>query len=245
MKWRVTWSADAAVPSRRAVLRSQGLPDGPELPPRLAAVFEEAFALYRRLAEPRAILRMVGREEFATVYRGEGRNDAATPLALVYPRAEALVLFAATVGGTVTRAVADLFARHELAVGYALDAVASEAADRLAAAAAADCQGRLIAAGRLGPGARALPYSPGYCGWHVSGQRALFAVLRPEEIGITLNDSCLMQPLKSVSGVIVAGPGTIHQFDQTFPCCESCGTRHCQDRMLSVLDGSAPGLGLP
>jgi hypothetical protein len=218
------------------VLRSQGLPDGPALPPRLAAVTEEALAWYRRLAEPRAILRLVGREEFAAVVRGDGRNDEAIPLALVYPRAEALVLFAATVGGAVTGAVADLFARHELALGYALDAAASEAAEGLAFAAAADCLDRLTAAGLLGSDARALPYSPGYCGWHVSGQRALFAALGPEDIGITLNDGCLMQPLKSVSGVIVAGPAAIHQFDQTFPCCESCGTRQCQDRMRSVLD---------
>lgn len=237
MRWRVTWSAAASEPSRTAVLRSQGLPDGPALPPRLAAVTEEALAWYRRLAEPRAILRLVGRDEFAAIFRGDGRNDRDTPLALVSPRAEALVLFAATVGGAVTGAIADLFARHELALGYALDAVASEAADGLAVAAAADCVDRLAAAGLLRSGARALPYSPGYCGWHVSGQRALFAALGPEEIGITLNDSCLMQPLKSVSGVIVAGRAAIHEFDQTFPCCESCGTRHCQDRMRAVFDG--------
>lgn len=236
MKWQVTWTADASLPSRTAVLRSQGLPDEPALPPRLAGLVDEAFALYRRLAAPRATVRVIDRGEFAAIYRGEGRNDADTPLSVVYPKAEALALFAATVGAAVSAAIADLFARHEPALGYTLDAVASEAADRLASAAAADCLERLTAAGLVGSHARVLPYSPGYCGWHVSGQRALFAALGPDEIGITLNDSCLMQPLKSVSGVIVAGPDTIHQFDQTFPCCESCGTHHCQDRMRSVSD---------
>ena len=55
-----------------------------------------------------------------------------------------------------------------------------------------------------------LRYSPGYCGWHVSGQINLFNTLTPEKIGITLGESCLMNPLKSVSGVLVAGPPNIH-----------------------------------
>ena len=46
----------------------------------------------------------------------------------------------------------------------------------------------------------------------MSGQRALFACLQPEAIGVTLNASCLMDPLKSVSGVLAAGPADIHRF---------------------------------
>jgi hypothetical protein len=237
MKWRIDWTVEASVPPRAAVLRAQGLPEGPDLPPRIGALVDEAFGLYRRLAEPRAIVGLVDHDEFASVYFGEGQNDRDTPLAVVFPKADTLALFAATVGGPLTEAIGDLFAQQEPALGYVLDAVASEAADGLTYAAAADCLSRLTAAGRLGPEARVLPYSPGYCGWHVTGQRALFAALRPEAIGITLNDSCLMQPLKSVSGVIVAGPGAVHQFDQEFACCGPCGTRHCQDRMLSVLEG--------
>src|SRR5450759_3682893 len=82
---------------------------------------------------------------------------------------------------------------------------------------------------------RVLAYSPGYCGWHVSGQRALFGFLRPEEIGITLNWSCLMQPLKSISGVLVVGPGHIHRFHPTYSFCERCQEKQCRDRMASVL----------
>ena len=237
MRWRIDWTVEASVPPRAAVLRAQGLPEDPDLPPRLGALVDDAFRVYRRLAEPRAIVGLVDHDEFAAVYEGEGQNDRATPLAVVFPKADALALFAATVGGALTEAIGDLFAQQEPALGYVLDAVASEAADALAYAAAADCLARLTGAGRLGPETRVLPYSPGYCGWHVSGQRALFAALRPEQIGITLNDSCLMQPLKSVSGVIVAGPAAVHQFDQEFPCCGPCGTRHCQDRMVSVLEG--------
>jgi hypothetical protein len=87
----------------------------------------------------------------------------------------------------------------------------------------------------VGSDARVLTYSPGYCGWHVSGQRALFRVLRPEEIGVTLNESCLMQPLKSVSGVMVAGAAAVHRFRPTYDFCDACATHECRTRMASVL----------
>jgi len=87
---------------------------------------------------------------------------------------------------------------------------------------------------RPGEGAAVLGYSPGYCGWHISGQRRLFERLGPGEIGISLNDSCLMRPLKSVSGVLVAGAAPIHRFRPEFTCCAECATRLCVPRMRSV-----------
>ena len=48
-------------------------------------------------------------------------------------------------------------------------------------------------------------YSPGYCEWPLSGQRDLFAYIGDHPTGITINESCLMQPIKSVSGIIGIG----------------------------------------
>lgn len=48
-------------------------------------------------------------------------------------------------------------------------------------------------------------YSPGYCGWNVSEQRMFFALLPACFCGITLTDSCLMLPIKSVSTLLAAG----------------------------------------
>ena len=67
------------------------------------------------------------------------------------------------------------------------------------------------------------------------GQRNLFARLGPGAIGVTLNDSCLMTPIKSVSGVLVAGAGEIHRFRPDFDFCDECKTRACGVRMASVL----------
>lgn len=48
-------------------------------------------------------------------------------------------------------------------------------------------------------------YSPGYCGWDVAEQKILFGMLPPRFCGISLTESCLMVPVKSVSCVVGMG----------------------------------------
>jgi hypothetical protein len=81
---------------------------------------------------------------------------------------------------------------------------------------------------------RILRYSPGYCGWNLTGQRALFAALGPEEIGIHLTDSCLMEPVKSISGVMVMGPADIHRFTDDYSFCLTCPTHDCRRRIKGL-----------
>ena len=221
------------VPRRADFLRCQGLPE--ELSSRVSTQVDVALRLYAELAEPRAVLEEVSVEEFASIYRGEGNNARGTPLDGIYPRAEGLALFAATVGEPVSARISALFQQTELATGFLLNAVASEAADTLSALTGRRYLERLAAQGFASRATRVLAYSPGYCGWHLSGQRALFGCLRPEEIAITLNARCLMQPLKSVSGVLVAGAPGMHAFGPDFPFCEQCTTRACEARIAAVL----------
>lgn len=70
-------------------------------------------------------------------------------------------------------------------------------------------------------------FSPGYCGWHVSEQRKLFSLF-PQEApcGVSLTDSCLMVPIKSVSGVIGIGP-SVKCFDYS---CGLCDMKQCYKR---------------
>ncbi|HEX7605342.1 MAG TPA: vitamin B12 dependent-methionine synthase activation domain-containing protein [Usitatibacter sp.] len=201
------------------------------MPARIDSLVDAATAVYLDLAEPRAIVAEIPAGEFADIYRGEGLNSHETPLEAIYPKAAHLALVAATVGARVTTRVRELFLRHDLAIGCMLDSIASAGTDRLA-----DLLGLQYVTMVPGSAAdwRALTYSPGYCGWHVSGQRALFGFLRPEEIGITLNPSYLMQPLKSISGVIVVGSRHIHRFHPTYSFCERCQEKQCRDRMASV-----------
>ena len=232
MRERITWAAADSVPERAEVLRLQGVPPEAGEPPRIAALHDAALAAFLETAEPRAVVGEISREEFRDVYRGEGCNAAATPLETVFPRADRLALFTATVGRGLTERIRDLFDRNEPALAAMLDSVASAAADRLAALLGA--RYLTMTGGEGTNGTRVLAYSPGYCGWHVSGQRALFAFLEPQEIGVTLNASCLMEPLKSVSGVLVAGPAGIHRFAPAFPFCAECREKPCRERIASL-----------
>lgn len=71
-------------------------------------------------------------------------------------------------------------------------------------------------------------YSPGYCEWPLSGQRDLFAYIGDHPTGITLNESCLMQPIKSVSGIIGIGDAVKKR-----PYgCEICNSATCVYRRI-------------
>jgi hypothetical protein len=48
-------------------------------------------------------------------------------------------------------------------------------------------------------------YSPGYCGWDIKEQIKLFGLLPDHFCNISLTDSMLMKPIKSVSGIIGVG----------------------------------------
>jgi hypothetical protein len=200
------------------------------------ALIDQALALARDAFSPMGLWREVSRARFSEIYRGEGENAERTPLAEIAPHADHLALFAVTLGEEVTKRIALLFAAREFAPAAVLDAVASESAERAAQALQDAYRMQLGARGELTSGTRLLRYSPGYCGWHVSGQRALFAALEPERIGIRLRASYLMEPLKSVSGVIVAGPAAAHAFASDYPFCTECRARECRDRIRLALE---------
>lgn len=51
-------------------------------------------------------------------------------------------------------------------------------------------------------------YSPGYCDWNVSEQQLFFSMLPVGFCGVTLTDSCMMLPIKSVSSLLAVGKNT-------------------------------------
>ena len=233
MREIVTFTKAEAQPPLDAVLEAQGLPEEDALAPRLRRLIDEAMASYTALIEPKAALQDVTADAFAAVLAPLGVPQDDLAVGRVYPRADALALFVATLGEALPDRIRKLFSEDSLAEGYMLDSVASAGADLLSDRLAGRFEARLTAEGKVG--ARVLPYSPGYCGWPTTGQKPLFAALQPKEIGVTLNASCLMTPIKSVSGVLVAGVGEVHRFRPDFPFCDDCQTRECGRRLASIL----------
>jgi hypothetical protein len=233
MKGTTHFELADARPAREEVLSAQELPEPGALSPRLRHLLDDAFAEYDAHAEPRAIVGELSRTELEEVLDGFAGPVGETVIGQIYPRGAAFALYVATLGSPLAERIRKMFATNDLGRGWMLDAVASSGADRLSSLLSRRFEAELGGNGHSGP--RVLPYSPGYCGWTVRGQKKLFARLGPEEIGVTLNDSCLMTPIKSVSGVLVAGPGEIHRFRPDFPFCDECKTHACGARMASVL----------
>jgi hypothetical protein len=229
----VRFAKAEAVPEASEVLAAQELPEEDALAPRLRRLLDEAMSTASSLVEPRAVCEEVSPERFEAVLAPLGLPQEGLVVGQVYPRAQALALFVATLGEALPARIRRLFDEETPAQAWMLDAVASAGADLLADRLAERYRESLAARGM--DGVQVLPYSPGYCGWPTRGQRPLFDALRPEEIGVTLNDSCLMSPIKTVSGVLVAGPGEAHRFRPDFPFCDECRTRECGRRMASVL----------
>ena len=221
-------------PARPAVISQLGIPEGTVVPAHIERLADAAAELFAEHVAPAGVLAETSIAEFAVVYRGEDRNEPSSPVAEIIGRAEHLALFVVTLGEGISQALQRCFAAEDVALAYTLDAMASVAADGAADLAERRYDGVLRGRGWTTPDGAVLRYSPGYCGWDVTGQRKLFAFLRPERIGLSLTESCLMQPLKSVSGVMIAGPRAIHRFPPTYDFCDRCEARTCRDRLRAL-----------
>ncbi|MGW8264997.1 MAG: vitamin B12 dependent-methionine synthase activation domain-containing protein [Longimicrobiales bacterium] len=221
-------------PPRAVVLGRQGIPAGHVVSERVERLAEASMVLYETLAEPRGIVAEVSLDQFQGIYEGEGNNELPTPLPEIVEEADGLALFAATVGEAVSCKIEELFQENDPATACMLDGIASDRAETATTLLAQAFLETLLQRGEFDHRARALPYSPGYCGWHITGQKKLFAFLKPERIGISLSESSLMSPIKSVSGVLVAGRPEIHDFENDFEFCLDCANRECRARIASL-----------
>jgi len=66
-------------------------------------------------------------------------------------------------------------------------------------------------------------YSPGYCDWSVEEQKKLFSFFPKGFCGVSLTDSALMIPIKSISGIMGAGRNVEFQSY----VCDTCGRKDC------------------
>ena len=229
MREVLRFDPSAVLPARRRVLVRAGVPADRTPSHRTRDLAEKAFDLFLLEATPVGLLEELTLEELLSVHRDAPPADEKSVLECVSPRAQRLALFAGTVGEPVCERIRRLFAEGDAPLGLLLDAVASEATSALA-----EEMGDALLGDRADPGLAVLAYSPGYCGWPVAGHRALFARLQPGEIGISLGESALMSPVKSVSGVLVVAPPKAHRFRPDFEFCDACTERTCVERMASL-----------
>jgi len=223
----------AIKPDKKTILQNMGMQENHVVSPKIESVLAQAFEEYMTSAKPVGVYEEISENDFSNLFDGEGNNDESAPLRTIFQRSEKLALFAVTIGENIVERIEKATAENNFALTYMLDAVASQAADN-ASGSMEDIYGKTFFEKDPGSSAIILGYSPGYCGWDISGQKKLFEMLDPGRLGITLNKNYLMNPLKSVTGVLVAGQPEIHEFLPKFGFCKVCRTRSCIDRMKSI-----------
>ena len=134
--------------------------------------------------------------------------------------------FICTLGPGMEDWIAELNATHDLAFGFIVNTVASSAVES-ATNVLHDFIGEKMSSDNLKITNR---YSPGYCNWSVEEQHKLFRFFPKEFCGVTLTDSALMTPIKSVSGIIGIGSDVRYR-EYT---CDHCGLTDCTYRVIKM-----------
>jgi hypothetical protein len=139
-------------------------------------------------------------------------------------KSEKAALFICTIGNAMETWSRTLIAEGDVPLGYLVDTVASVTAEQ-----AVDVLQNHIERALLQQGLNSTNrYSPGYCNWSVSEQHLLFSFFPKNFCGITLTESALMLPMKSVSGVIGLGG----KVQRTEYICENCNVQECTYRAI-------------
>ncbi len=75
-------------------------------------------------------------------------------------------------------------------------------------------------------------FEPGSGDWDVEEQKKVFAILRPEQIGVNLNSYYMMQPVKSLSWIRAMGQNLLHSYRNEFSC-NYCSLSKCPFRKFN------------
>ena len=226
------------VPAVADILLEQGIKDLKSANERIRKIAETSIGDYERYSQPSAIAREITCGDFDIIYKGEGNNEPETPLDLIYPASAGLVLFAVTLGEDISKRITSYFDEDEFAAGSMLDSAASAGAELVADYVESLYKKKLKKSRSYDETMGLMRFSPGYCGWDISGQKKLFDYLQPDKIGLELTESYLMKPLKSISGVIVIGPKHIFEFEDNFTFCAECNDHSCLERIKSLTRNS-------
>lgn len=148
----------------------------------------------------------IGRIERLDIERGEVEVEGVTfevgaQVCGYLKGADEAALFLCTAGALFSDEAHALNAQGDFLEAYIIDAIGSLSVER-----AMDKIHNALAEEQAERGVKITNrYSPGYCNWPLKDQKPLFAFVGENPTGIVLSESCLMHPIKSVSGMIGIG----------------------------------------
>lgn len=155
----------------------------------------------------------------AEIRIGDTTFNTGSIIAKQFRQAEKIVVFACTAGPGIREQYDQYTAEGEFLKAFFIDTLGTVAVEKATDKIHHFIRHHFEKEGLHGTNR----YSPGYCGWSVREQHALWSFLPANYCGITLTDSACMQPIKSVSGIIGLGP---HARKNPYSC-SICELDHC------------------
>jgi len=131
-------------------------------------------------------------------------------------------VFVATIGPKVEKEIRRLTEENKVSDASILDAIASVAVENTVEKVQSRIEDGLAKEGKR----TTLRFSPGYCDWNIREQEKVFSVINGDTIDVSLTDTCLMKPRKSVSGVFGVGNEEDLKKRNMNPCL-MCGMKRC------------------
>jgi hypothetical protein len=116
-------------------------------------------------------------------------------------KSESIAIFLCTAGEEIGSRSRKAMQERDFLKGYIYDVVGSEIVESVADILQAEIELAMLDSGKKITNR----YSPGYCGWDVDDQHKLFELVPDNYCGIRLTPSALMDPVKSISGIIGIG----------------------------------------
>ena len=139
-------------------------------------------------------------------------------------KSDSVALFTCTAGEEIGIRSRKSMQERDFLRGYIYDVIGSEIVEAAADLMQADLERTMLTSGCKITNR----YSPGYCNWDVAEQHKLFKLIPDNYCGIKLTQSALMDPVKSISGII--GIGKNVKFNQY--TCNICNQADCVYRKL-------------
>jgi len=210
---------------REDVIRYLGYRAGHKVPARVSTLIDRHIQDASWLIEPQCsyVIKDVERVEGTRVFLEDVIFESRV-IAQLMQRCQKAAIFAVTIGGLLELKVKRLVEKRQVLEAAIVDAIGSDAADKLAETIHSQI-GEIASAQGLNVSLR---FSPGYCDWDIAQQKMVFQAMNGHSLGIRLTDSCLMVPRKSVSGII--GMSSCNGELEKWNPCKTCDQSDCPGR---------------
>ena len=162
----------------------------------LNRIIQQAFAVI----SPRGTYccRKIESHDAETILLEDSTRISCPGVASMLKNCQEVWLAAATIGKQISELTAECFARGDAAAATVCDAVGSECADAAMDFLQNYAASQLKRSGRILTDSR---FSPGYGKWPLSAQKKFFQWLDLQNLGLTLTESMLLIPEKSVTAL--------------------------------------------